>query len=96
MSLPLQSLADFKAAADIVTGATSSTFRGHHEEGHSLQTRFTNDVTSLLSVLRNKCNPFLSRYGPDLLTFDTLQVMDADTAKSFRSAYTKGNNLRNV
>ena len=89
----LQVLADFEAAADIVTGATSSMFHGHHEEGHSLQTRFANDVTSLLSVLRNKGNPFLSSNGPDLVTFDTRQVMDADSAKLFCSAYTKGKTL---
>ena len=76
MALPekLQALADFDAAADMVTGATSSTFRGHHKEGHSLQIRFANDVTSLLSVPRNKGNHLLSRNGPDLVTFDINMV----------------------
>ena len=89
----LHTLADSEAAADIVTGATSSTLHGHHEEGHILQTRFANDVTSLLSVHRNKGNPFLSRNVPDLFTFDTRQVMYADTTQLFRSACTKGDTL---
>ena len=54
----LQALEDVEAAADIVTGATSSTFRGHNDEAHRLQTRFANYVTSLLSVLRNKMQSF--------------------------------------
>ena len=74
----LQALSYFEAAADTVTGATSSTLHGHHEEGHILQIRCANEVTSLLSVLRNKGNPFSSRNGPDLVTVDTRQVMDAD------------------
>ena len=48
----LQALSYFEAAADTVTGATSSTLHGHHEEGHILQIRCANEVTSLLSVLR--------------------------------------------
>ena len=95
MALPdkLQAIADFEAAADIVTGATSSMIHGHHEEGQCIQIRFANDVTSLLSVLRNKGNPFLSSNRPDLVTFDTRQVMDAETATLFCSAYTKGKTL---
>ena len=38
MELPekLQSIADFEAATDIVTGTTSSMFHGHHEEGQCM------------------------------------------------------------
>ena len=85
-----QALANFEAAADIVSGATSSTFHGHHEEGHIIQTRFANAVTSLIGILRNKGNPFLSRNGPDLVTFDTRQVMDADTATIILQCLHKG------
>ena len=89
----LPALADFEAAADIVTGATSFTFHSHYIEGHIIQTRFANDVTSLLSVLRNKGNPLLSINGPDIFTFDTRQVMYADTAQLLYSAYSKGKTL---
>ena len=70
MALPekLLALADFEAAADIVTGTTSSKFHGHHEEGHSLQTRFANDLTSLPTKAILYCHEMvliLSRLTPD-------------------------------
>ena len=88
-----QAIANFEAAADIVSGATSSTFHGHHEEGHIIQTRFANAVTSLISILRNKGNPFFQEMVPifSRLTPDRLWMLTQPLLSC--SAYTKWNNL---
>ena len=47
---------------------------GHHEEAHSLQCRFLNDVQSSSKVVNRMGNPFLAK-GHELITLDTRAVM---------------------
>ena len=97
MSLPgkLQALDEFESSVELLSDSNSSSFVfGHHEEGQSLQTRFSKDVKSLLSILRDKGNPFLfDDTCSDLITLDTREVMPSDLADIFCNAFNKGKNL---
>ena len=53
---------------------------GHHEEAHSLQCKFLNDVQSFTKVVNGMGNPFLAT-GHELVTLDTRAVMDDAVAK---------------
>ena len=94
LALPekLRAVAEFEEAAEI-----TSTFAdmGHHEESDSLQQHFTKDVTSLLEVMRACGNPFLKESGPDLITLDTKEVMNEESAEGFFNALEKGKELHN-
>ena len=55
---------------------------GHHEEAHSLQCKFLNDVQSFTKVVNGISNPFLA-IGHELMMIDTRAVMDDGVAVSF-------------
>ena len=92
LALPekLRAIAEFEEAAEI--GADLPDI-GHHEESGSLQHRFSKDVVSLLEVMRAQGNPFLNENGPDLMTMDTREVMNADLAEAFITTIEKGKEL---
>ncbi len=55
----LQAITEFEEAAGI-TGADNIHIE-HHEEGHSIQVRFTKDVQSVIEVLRRQGSPSFQR-----------------------------------
>ena len=59
---------------------------GHHEEAHSLQCRFLNDVQSFTKVVSGMGNPFLAT-GHELITLDTRAVMGDAVAVSLSKTH---------
>ena len=65
---------------------------GHHEETHSLQCKFLNDVQSFTKVVNGMGNPFLAT-GHELVTLDTRAVMDDAVAVSLSKIHEVGQAL---
>ncbi|MES9879449.1 MAG: hypothetical protein ABW185_01030 [Sedimenticola sp.] len=87
----LQAITEFEEAAGI-TGADNIHIE-HHEEGHSIQVRFTKDVQSVIEVLRRQGSPFLPENGPELYAIDTREVMPTELADILCNAYETGKQL---
>jgi len=65
---------------------------GHHEEAHSLQCKFLNDVQSFTKVVNGIGNPFLAT-GHELMMFDTRAVMDDGVTVSLSKSHEVGQAL---
>ena len=65
---------------------------GHHEEAHSIQCKFLNDVQFFTKVVNGIGNPFLAT-GHELMMFDTRAVMDDAVAVSLSKIHEVGQAL---
>ena len=65
---------------------------GHHEEAHSLQSKFLKDVQSFMKVLNVMGNPFLTT-GNELIALDTRAVMEDAVAVSLSKIHEVGQAL---
>lgn len=61
----------------------------HHEEGHSLQTKFQKDVQSFIQVLGELGNPFLAT-SQELVALDTQNVMEPAVVDSLSQIHETG------
>ncbi len=65
---------------------------GHHEEAHSIQSRFINDVHSFITVVTGLGNPFLAT-DHELIALDTRAVMEHEVAMSLSQIHEVGQAL---
>ena len=65
---------------------------GHHEEAHSLQSKFLKDVQSFMKVLNVMGNPFLTT-GNELIALDTRAEMEDAVAVSLSKIHEVGQAL---
>ena len=63
----------------------------HHQEGHSAQISFQNQVKNLIKVIESKGNPFLDEF-PELIALDTRKVLDSSVSESVRKILEIGRN----
>ena len=88
----LRAVVEFQEAAELM-----STFAdvGHYKESDSLQQHFAKDVTSLLEVMCACGNTFLKESGPDLITLDTKEVMNEESAEGLFNVLENEKELHN-
>ena len=78
---------EFEAVNDPPLSSTA-----HHEEGHSLQLKFQNDVLSFIKVVKQLGNPFLAT-SQELIALDTQTVMEQAVATSLSKIREAGQTL---
>ena len=63
----------------------------HHQEGHSAQISFQNQVKNLVKEIESKGNPFMDEF-PELIALDTRKVFDSSVSQSIRKILEIGRN----